>query len=99
MGKLKLPKGCKYPDCFNCTQPDCILPDDVDLIGDCDIDLVREELLEERNKLLEELKAKGIKTRDSYEYHLISNKISYLNNRDKQRLRIKRMNDKRKRSP
>lgn len=99
MGKLKLPKGCNYPDCFNCTMPDCILPDDVDLIGDCDIDLAIEELTEERNALLEELKAKGIRTRDSHEYHLISNKISYLNNRDNQRLRIKRMNDKRKHSP
>lgn len=99
MGKLKLPPGCNYPDCFNCTMPDCILPDDVDLIGDCDIDLAIEELTEERDKLLKELQAQGIRTKDSPEYHLISNRICYLNNRDKLRLRNKRRNEMKKRSP
>ena len=82
MGRLKLPKGCNYPDCFNCTMPDCILPDDVDLLGDCDIDVAVEELIAKREQIHTDLQAKGLTTRKSVEYHQISNKIHYLKNRD-----------------
>ncbi len=99
MGRLKLPKGCKYPDCFNCTMPDCILPDDVDLLGDCDIDITIEELIEERNELLKELQAKGLTSKDSVRYKTLGNRISYLRNRDKIRMREKQKYRKRKRSP
>jgi hypothetical protein len=99
MGRLKLPKGCNYPDCFNCTMPDCILPDDVDLLGDCDIDLAIEELTEERDKLLQELQAQGLTSKDSARYKTLGNRICYLRNRDKIRMREKRKYHERKRSP
>ncbi len=80
--KKKLPKGCTYPDCFNCPLADCVLPDDVDLLDDCNTLYVIGELQEEREQLLAELKLKGIKTKDSKEYHTLSSKIHYLRNID-----------------
>ena len=80
-------------------MPDCILPDDVDLLGDCDIDLAIEELIEERDKLLQELQAQGLTSKDSARYKTLGNRISYLRNRDKIRMREKRKYKERKRSP
>ena len=99
MVKTNLPKGCNYPDCFNCELEDCILPDDMDLLGDSGIDQAVEELQREREKLLADLKAKGVSSRDSAEYHHLSSKIHYLKNRDERRLQNKRRYESRQKCP
>ena len=85
--KSQLPPKCVYPDCFHCVFEDCILPDDIDLLGDCDIVLEIEELKEQRAYLLAELQEQGISSRYSDEYHRLSSRIHYLENRDIKRIK------------
>ena len=80
--KNELPPKCLYPDCFNCVFEDCILPDDIDLLGDCDIVLEIEELKQKRAYVLAELQKHHVSSRQSVEYHKISSRIHYLENRD-----------------
>jgi len=98
MGRIKLPKGCIYPDCFNCPLADCVLPDDVDLLGDCDVDLAIEELTEERDCLLRELQEQGLTSKQSVEYGRLSKRIYRLRNLDEMRLKDKRWRERQRHS-
>ena len=80
--KSNLPKGCCYPNCFECPLPDCLLPDNEDLLKDGETVTKVDELKEQRRVLKIELQAKGIKTSESAEYHALSFQIHKLQNRD-----------------
>lgn len=85
--KRKLPKGCVYPNCFNCPLPDCLLPDDEDLLKDGEAVVKIDELKEKRRVIMNELHSKGLKTCQSAEYKRISKQIYELENRDLRKLK------------
>ena len=85
--KSKLPKGCCYPNCFECPLPDCLLPDNEDVLNDGEVVKQVDELKEQRRVLSIELKAKGMKTCQSVEYKRISRQIYEIENKDLRRLR------------
>lgn len=93
--KSKLPKGCCYPNCFECPLPDCLLPDNEDVLKDGETVTQVDELREQRRVLSLELKAKGIKTSESAEYHALSFQIHKLQHKDIIKMRdAKRYRDK-----
>lgn len=85
--KNNLPKGCVYPNCFECPLPDCVLPDNEDILQDGETVKQVDELMKQRQVLSIELKAKGIKTSESAEYHALSFQIHKLKNKDKIKMR------------
>lgn len=93
--KNNLPKGCCYPNCFECALPDCLLPDNEDVLKDGEALQRVDALREERRILSIELKSKGIKTSESPEYHALSFQIHKCLHKDIIKLRdAKRYRDK-----
>ena len=91
-----MPKGCIFPDCFNCPLADCELSDTEDVLGDIDAELEIEELEEIREALRLELRAKGSSTQFSVEYHRISGRIHYLRNRDTMKIAARKRYESKK---